>query len=48
MELLESATDSLPSTFRSIMEVVKGESVAQAIEYYSSFVTDLHTDKDVS
>ncbi|KMT15346.1 hypothetical protein BVRB_3g060510 [Beta vulgaris subsp. vulgaris] len=46
LELLESATDSLPSTFRSIMEVVKGESVAQAIEYYSSFVTDLHTDKD--
>jgi len=29
------------------MEVISGESVAQAIEYYASFVKDLHTDKDV-
>ncbi|KAL2923810.1 CDK5RAP3-like protein [Bienertia sinuspersici] len=46
LELLESATKSLPSTFSDIIKVVTGDSVAQAIEYYSSFVTELHTDKD--
>lgn len=46
LELLESATNSLPSTFGKIMEVISGESVAQAIEYYSSFVKDLHTNND--
>ncbi|XP_021724008.1 CDK5RAP3-like protein [Chenopodium quinoa] len=46
LELLGSATKSLPTIFSDIMEVVSGDSVAQAIEYYSSIVTELHTNKD--
>lgn len=48
LELLESATKSLPNTFSDIMEIISGDSVAQAIEYYSSFVMELHSDNNVS
>ncbi|KAK9664590.1 hypothetical protein RND81_14G053800 [Saponaria officinalis] len=45
-ELLESASKTLPGTFNKIMDVISGDSVSQAIEYYSTFVKDIHTEKD--
>ncbi|CAN6440427.1 unnamed protein product [Victoria cruziana] len=47
VELLESAK-SLSDTFRKTFEVLNGDSVSKATDYYYNFVADVHTDAEAS